>query len=83
MRALMPIVLFVGGILALDATADAQSSRYKRTPSYHYKSKAQPRLTYRERLECERARQEDPAGEFKGFPCWAREAFGRSRRAWD
>ena len=49
MRALMAIVLFVGGILALDATADAQSSRYKRTPSYHHKYKAQPRLTYRER----------------------------------
>jgi hypothetical protein len=83
MRALMAIVLFAGGILGLDVTADAQSSHKRITKSYRYKYEAQPRLTERERLECERARQEDPAGEFKGFPCWAREAFGRGRRSWD
>ena len=27
---------------------------------------------------CEaRARHEDPTGRYAGFPCWAREAFGR------
>ena len=81
MRTLMAIVLFAGGILALDATADAQSRHKRLAKSHPYK--AQPRLAARERLECERARQEDPAGEFRGFPCWARETFGRSRRTWD
>jgi hypothetical protein len=85
MRALMAIVLFAGGILALDTTADAQSSsRYKRiAKSYQYKYKTRARLTAAERLECERARQEDPAGEFKGYPCWAREAFARGRKSWN
>jgi hypothetical protein len=81
MRALMAIVLYAGGILAVDTTADAQGRHNRITKSQAHK--AQPRRAQRERLECERARQEDPAGEFKGFPCWAREAFGRSRKAWD
>jgi hypothetical protein len=78
MRALMAIVLFAGGILALDATADAQS-KYKRFSRPHY-YKARPHMSARERLECECAQQEDPAGQFKGFPCWAREAFGRANK---
>jgi len=27
--------------------------------------------------ECQRAQNEDPGGQFAGYPCWARESFGR------
>jgi hypothetical protein len=71
MRTLLAIVIFAGGLLALDAPADA-ARKYKRTAKsqyYHYR---------RRNSVCEeRARHEDPTGRYAGFPCWAREAFGR------
>jgi hypothetical protein len=27
--------------------------------------------------ECAQAQNEDPAGRFAGYPCWAQESFGR------
>jgi hypothetical protein len=39
-------------------------------------SAVQPRGS-REEIECERARHEDRAGNFVGYPCWAREALSR------
>jgi hypothetical protein len=27
--------------------------------------------------ECQQAQNEDPAGQFAGYPCWAQESFGR------
>jgi hypothetical protein len=68
------ISVSVGALLALDASADAPR-KYKRDarPPYGY--------AYQEpsaQAVCEeRARHEDPTGAFAGFPCWAREAFGR------
>jgi hypothetical protein len=32
----------------------------------------------KERLECDRARNEDPTGLFAGYPCWAREVMART-----
>ena len=29
--------------------------------------------------ECQRAQNEDPAGQFAGYPCWAQETFARGR----
>ena len=75
MRMLLAIVVFVGGILALSSTADA-ARRFKRSPTYYYYA-VPPR---RADSVCEeRARAEDPTGQFAGHPCWAREAFGRGR----
>jgi hypothetical protein len=53
-----------------------QPRYYYRQPGYAYG----PRGYYsRERAVCEeRAQAEDPAGVYAGYPCWAREAFGRS-----
>ena len=28
-------------------------------------------------VECQRAQNEDPSAQFGGYPCWARESFGR------
>jgi hypothetical protein len=85
MRILMAIALCAGSVLALDAfdvrAADA-APKYKRFAKKQQHTSKQ-RLTAQQRLECERARQEDPTGEFVGFPCWAREAFGRARRPYD
>jgi hypothetical protein len=33
--------------------------------------------------ECQRAQNEDPAGEFAGYPCWAREIFARGSGSGD
>jgi hypothetical protein len=37
------------------------------------------RRSSREDVECERAQAEDPAGDFPGYPCWARAALGGGR----
>jgi hypothetical protein len=81
MRVLMAIVLCAGGLMALDAPAADAAPRYKRVIAK--KTTTADAGTQRERLECIRARQEDPTREFAGFPCWAREAFARAKRPVD
>jgi hypothetical protein len=78
MRTLLAFVIFAGGLFALDAPADA-ARKYKRTAkSQHY---SRQYYRYRRDSVCEeRARHEDPTGRYAGFPCWAREAFGRGTR---
>jgi hypothetical protein len=83
MRTLLAIAIFAGGLLALDAPADAarKSKRTAKSPQSSQSSQNdyRRRKTYRRADEaCEaRARHEDPTGRYAGFPCWAREAFGR------
>jgi hypothetical protein len=76
MRTLLAIVLFAGGMLALDAPADAASKSKRGTkPSHSTKVKV-----YRPKADVvclERAQHEDPTGQYKNYPCWAREAFAR------
>jgi len=76
MRILLAIVLFVGGVLALSPAAEAvRKAKRSAKPPYHA---AQPRYYSREQSLCEeRARAEDPTGQYAGYPCWAREIFGR------
>jgi|SoiMethySBSTD1v2_1073268.scaffolds.fasta_scaffold683751_2 hypothetical protein len=83
MRTLIAIGLFAGAVLSPEASADTVRSKYRRIDKQPQQHATQPRSDQRQRVECERARQEDPTGEFAGFPCWAREAFGRANRAWD
>ena len=77
MRTLLAVAIVVGGMIALSQAADA-ARKYKRSAdrSYSYGYSAYPRFS-RQEIECERAWHEDPSGRFAGFPCWAREAFGR------
>jgi hypothetical protein len=72
MRTLLAIVIFAGGLCALNAPADA-ARQYKRG------GKSPQQYSYRSRDSVcqERARAEDPTGVYASFPCWAREAFGR------
>jgi hypothetical protein len=83
MRIPMAVVLLLaGGMLVLGAPADAADGARKHkskriAKQQPYKAK---RYTREQRLECERAEQEDPTGQYKGFPCWAREVFGRASR---
>ena len=78
MRALLlAIATFLGGVFAVNTSADAArtAKRGAQPPHYYY---APPPYYSRERLVCEeRARNEDPAGRYAGYPCWAREIFGR------
>ena len=70
MRALTAIMIFVGSLVPLDSMADTprKSKRTAKPP--------QPKVD----LACEaRARNEDPSGDFAGYPCWAREALARGR----
>jgi hypothetical protein len=65
MRTLLAIVIFVGGIFVANAPADAR--RYHKR--YYYPSA---------QAACEqRAQHADRTGVYRGFPCWAREAFGQ------
>ena len=80
MRVLTAIfVLLAGSLLALSTTADA-ARKYKRVAKSQQHTSEKQRPTDRQRLECARARQEDPTGQYASFPCWAREAFGRANR---
>ncbi len=73
MRTLLSIAIFVGGIFALNSTADAAryDKRGAKTPTYGDSYSRQDAV-------CEaNAKHEDPTGVYAGYPCWAREAFGR------
>ena len=74
MRTLLAIVIFAGGMLALDSTADAarKSKRVAKAPPQSYQPKVDSACE-------ERARHEDREGQFAGYPCWAREALARGR----
>jgi hypothetical protein len=86
MRTLLATLIALGSIYALTSPADA-GRKYKRAPgSYYYApydappgySYAPPPAALRERQICEeRAQAEDPSGLYAGYPCWARETFGR------
>jgi hypothetical protein len=80
MRILLAIALFTIGIFALHTPVDSADSVKKRgaKPRSH-SATAQPRTYSREEVECERAEHEDPTGLYAGYPCWAREAFGRGK----
>jgi hypothetical protein len=81
MRVLLAITVLIGAMLALDAPADA-TQKYKRSakPQCYAVS---PRGYWRGRPPCTvRAwpySPYDPAGEFRGFPGWARKAFNNLR----
>lgn len=70
----------VMALLALTPTADAKEKAdsrkvpMARTASTHV---AAPQI---ETHDCVRANGVDPAGNYKGFPCWARAAFGPESR---
>jgi hypothetical protein len=92
MRTLPAIALILAGCLlgslAPAGTADArQPQRYyqpRHTYQPHYYQPRgyyyRPPSTYSwEREVCEeRAQAADPTGQYAGYPCWAREAFGRT-----
>jgi tetratricopeptide (TPR) repeat protein len=62
---------------ALNAPADAARKIKRRAKPHHYV--AQPRDP-QEEIECERARDADPAGHYAAYPCWAREALSQGNR---
>jgi hypothetical protein len=73
MRTLLAIVIFAAGMLSLDSTADAaRKSKRIAKPQYAQQQKV-------DEVCEERARHEDPTGEFASYPCWAREAMARGR----
>ena len=83
MRTLLAFVILAVGMFTLSAPSDA-ARKAKRITKPHYA--AQPRYSReevprysREEVECERAQHEDPAGDFAGYPCWARAALGGGR----
>jgi hypothetical protein len=86
MPTLLAILIALGSIGALTSTADAarRSQRapgppyYYAPPSYYGPYYAPPPAALRERQVCEeRAQAADPSGQYAGYPCWARETFGR------
>lgn len=76
MRTLLAIAILAVGTFTLSAPSDA-ARKAKRITKPHYA--AQPRYSLQEEVECERARHEDPTGQFAGYPCWARAALGGGR----
>jgi hypothetical protein len=79
MRTLLVIVIILAGMSAPEAAPyRSKAKRYYHAPRYYYA----PRHYYAPgaESECERrARAEDPTGLYAGYPCWARETFGRGQ----
>jgi hypothetical protein len=78
MRTLLATLLFAGGLAWSVADADAARRSWR---NYAPFKSVHPRNPRRGHAVCEdRARFFDPNGTFRGFPCWARTAFGQGRR---
>ena len=80
--ALAPALITTITFLALTPTGSAQTvdRYYYSAPSPSGSAAYRQEQRWREREVCEeRAEAEDRTGEFRGYPCWAREAFGRGR----
>jgi hypothetical protein len=79
-----PALIVVIGFTALSAatsSADA-AGRYRRAPGHTYdyappNAYAPPPAISQRQVCEERAQAADPTGLYAGYPCWAREAFGR------
>lgn len=91
-RTKLPLVSFVAVLAAavagsalLSTSADARKRQRYAQPRYYQPKYYNPPGYYRaprgysrERQLCEeRAQAEDPTGLYAGYPCWARESFGR------
>lgn len=75
MRALLALVVFVSGLSVWQPDAGAARKSMRGTYGYY------PAAPLRSNGVCEqRARFFDPDGVFRGYPCWARSAFGQGRR---
>jgi hypothetical protein len=68
---LLAIVIVFAGMSATEAAPyRSKAKRYNYAPKYYYAPRGES--------ECQRrARAEDPTGLYAGYPCWARESFGR------
>lgn len=72
MRTLLAIAMILVGASASEAQQRGKAKRYYYAPNYTYAPRGES--------ECERrARAEDPTGLYAGYPCWARETFGRGQ----
>lgn len=75
MRTLLAIMMVLVGTSVLDAAPRGKAKRYYYAPyanPYGYAPRGES--------ECQRrARAEDPTGLYAGYPCWARESFGRGQ----
>jgi hypothetical protein len=83
MRTALAVAILLGAVLTPASPADAarKGTRGIKPPYYAAQPRYYaPRRGYVPRAQSvceERARNEDPAGQFAGYPCWAREIFGR------
>jgi hypothetical protein len=91
MRTLLALVILAGGMLALEAAADDAVKSKRGAKSAHSDAdksrgkgerrkgdRAKSDQERKAQIVCEeRARHEDPTGQYAMFPCWAREAFAR------
>jgi hypothetical protein len=63
MRTLLATAIVLGGLSALNSATEAAPKSKRNTQFVS--------------VECQRAQNEDPSGQFAGYPCWAREMFAR------
>ncbi len=78
MRTLLALAVFVGSLSAW--TPDVSAARKAMRGAYGYYPAAPLRSFPRGNGVCEeRARFHDPTGLYRGYPCWARGAFGPRR----
>jgi hypothetical protein len=81
MRVLIAVAAILSTSLAMAAPAESrQTKKGARSPDYSA-SRAQKSDDYRakrardEAHDCVRAESQDPAGDYKAYPCWARAAL--------
>jgi hypothetical protein len=79
---LLAVALFLAGVSALEAQQRGNAKRYYNSPKTYFYNTPKTYLYSAPRVESEcqrRAQAEDPTGQYAGYPCWAREIFGRGQ----
>lgn len=90
MRLILSFLVLFGTLAALPPEADARKASRGYSKGYAYKAVPYRRgpntaasyYQYRntDSMECIRARDVDPSGNYAGYPCWAQYALSPKRR---
>jgi hypothetical protein len=81
LRSFMVVVLAVSGGVVLPDGADARGKRVKAKRAAVERAAApQSARDSSDAADCIRARSQDPAGNYRDYPCWARAALSGTPR---
>jgi hypothetical protein len=78
MKSLMSALVGMAVLAGIAAPASAAARNSERYANSHYAAQPSHRLTQQQVCR-EEAFEDDPSGQYAGYPCWARQAFSPRR----